>query len=269
MVFVDQVGMSPTGEETVGVGGPFTIYRDHSLPTSASPTESYPSASCVCRADVTASMGSRPLTHTAEPDLRVPDCEMGGAEAKAALSTALSWWSVGTKGNPEATQTFSERWRRLTCCVTSGRVLSGPMEAHLWYTRSAGGVALSSRSALLAKNSGPSVRIPCHCRSRPSALTPTLEVAVRDALVTVQQPLGSPCPCSWTPGVNTSRGASLVHQGARESHKRWAGSPESSEGKLSPREGSRCPQTQFEVRASSGLEPGMHDDPHATFCGQD
>lgn len=59
MVFVGQVGMSPTGEETVGVGGPFTIYRDHSLPTSASPTESYPSASCVCRADVTASMGSR------------------------------------------------------------------------------------------------------------------------------------------------------------------------------------------------------------------
>lgn len=92
---------------------------------------------------------------------------------------------------------------------------------------------------------------------------------MRDALVTVQQPLGSPCPCSWTPGVNTSRGASLVHQGARASHKRRAGSPESSEGKLSPREGSRCPQTQFEVRASPGLEPGMHDDPHATFCGQD
>lgn len=109
-----------------------------------------------------------------------PTVKWRGAEAEAALSTALSWWSVGTKGNLEATQTFSERWRRLTCCVTSGRVLSGPVEAHLCYTRPGGGVALSSRSALLAKTSGPPARLPCHCRSRPSALTPTLEVAVRD-----------------------------------------------------------------------------------------
>lgn len=52
MVFVGQVGMFPTREETVGVGGPFTIHRGHSLPTSASltcdelawdtPRESYP-----------------------------------------------------------------------------------------------------------------------------------------------------------------------------------------------------------------------------------
>lgn len=150
----------------------------------------------MCRADVTAPLGPRPLTHPAELGLSVPDCEMGGTEAEAALSTALSWWSLGTMGNPETTQTFSERWRRLTCCVSSGRVLSGPVEAYLWYTGSEGGVALSSRSAFLAKTSGPPARLPCHCCSRPSALTPTLEVAVRDPLVTVQQPLGSPCPLS-------------------------------------------------------------------------
>lgn len=233
MVFVGQVGMFPTREETVRVGGPFTIHRGHSLPTSASPVMNRPGihlgsptpAPAVCTGQMSPPLWAPGPSLTQKNQALVyPTVKWEGAEAEAALSAALSWWSVGTKGNPEATQTFSERWRRLTCCVTSGRVLSGPVEAHLCYTRSGGGVALSSRSALLAKTSGPPARLPCHCRSRPSALTPTLEVAVRDPLVTVQQPLGSPSPRSWTPGVYTSHGAS-VHQGARASHKRRAGSP--------------------------------------------
>lgn len=42
MVFVGQVGMFPTRKETVRVGGPFTIHRGHSLPTSASPVMNRP-----------------------------------------------------------------------------------------------------------------------------------------------------------------------------------------------------------------------------------
>lgn len=58
MVFVGQVGMSPTGEETVGLGDLSLYIVIISFPPQPH-LESYPSASCVCRADVTASMGSR------------------------------------------------------------------------------------------------------------------------------------------------------------------------------------------------------------------